>query len=283
MLESINLHREKIFGYKEEFHLYIIGDFKSFKKSVLGKISEKRFIVHDFIQEFTNNIHALHSNSAFIKWDPYMRIKIPAFVYDIVPTGAIINDTKFSSDKKTVEEIFKHIFGYDLGINDVNYLYPVVKKSVKNAKHDGIITTFQESEVDRKNYTYTKLINNECKDFVLDLRVPYIKGEIPFVYMKYRNSTKRFSNTNNYAELESLFNVFTREEYQKILEFCNSIEIEYGELDILRNYDDGKIYIIDVNNTPFGPPNHIKSEDYEKSLMFLENTIIKKFFIHKTY
>ena len=31
--------------------------------------------------------------------------------------------------------------------------------------------------------------------------------------------------------------------------------IDYGELDILRDNNDGRIYIVDANNTPSGPPN----------------------------
>jgi hypothetical protein len=30
--------------------------------------------------------------------------------------------------------------------------------------------------------------------------------------------------------------------------------IDYGEFDILRDKD-GRIYVVDVNNTPWGPPN----------------------------
>lgn len=35
------------------------------------------------------------------------------------------------------------------------------------------------------------------------------------------------------------------------------IGLDFGELDIIRDNADGGIYIIDVNKTPWGPPNHI--------------------------
>jgi hypothetical protein len=31
--------------------------------------------------------------------------------------------------------------------------------------------------------------------------------------------------------------------------------LDYGELDVLRDADDGRLYVVDVNTTPFGPVN----------------------------
>ena len=41
---------------------------------------------------------------------------------------------------------------------------------------------------------------------------------------------------------------------EKILLFCRRMGLDYGELDMLRDREDGRLYIVDVNNTPFGPP-----------------------------
>jgi hypothetical protein len=53
--------------------------------------------------------------------------------------------------------------------------------------------------------------------------------------------------------------------------------LEFGELDILRDNLSQKIYILDVNNTPSGPPNHIKKGDYWKALDLIKVTIVKNF------
>ena len=42
-------------------------------------------------------------------------------------------------------------------------------------------------------------------------------------------------------------------EKQKISLFCTNLGLEFGSLDILRDMDEGKIYIVDANNTPHGP------------------------------
>ena len=39
------------------------------------------------------------------------------------------------------------------------------------------------------------------------------------------------------------------------------MHLDYGELDVLRNRDDGLLYIVDVNPTPWGPPNHLSRQE----------------------
>jgi hypothetical protein len=55
--------------------------------------------------------------------------------------------------------------------------------------------------------------------------------------------------------------VFSHLEIKKINEFCRQIGMDYGELDVLRDKDSGRIYIIDSNNTPWGPPEKLSKED----------------------
>lgn len=35
---------------------------------------------------------------------------------------------------------------------------------------------------------------------------------------------------------------------------CRIMGLDYGELDVLRDTEDGKLYVADVNNTPWDPP-----------------------------
>ena len=38
----------------------------------------------------------------------------------------------------------------------------------------------------------------------------------------------------------------------KILAVCREMGLDYGELDVLRDREDGRLYILDVNDTPSG-------------------------------
>lgn len=60
--------------------------------------------------------------------------------------------------------------------------------------------------------------------------------------------------------------VFSGIEKEKILAFTEKFGLDYGEVDVLRDNDDGRLYVIDVNNTPFGPPKHLPPEQSWQAL-----------------
>lgn len=187
---------------------------------------------------------------------------------------------RFCNDisKKNVDSIFNNVFGYGITINPENYGASYVKKSNINAQHSGVI--LHKSEIAHGDFVYQKVINNQINDMVVDFRAPVIMGEIPFVYKKYRPVHTRFSNTNRYVEIMNTLSVFSYKEIEKILLFSKHIGLDYGELDILRNTDDKKIYIIDANNTPSGPPNHLSRADDNRALAKISKVIVKRILKH---
>ena len=42
-------------------------------------------------------------------------------------------------------------------------------------------------------------------------------------------------------------------ERSRLLAFSDALHMEYGELDVLRDRGDGRIYVVDANKTPSGP------------------------------
>jgi hypothetical protein len=91
--------------------------------------------------------------------------------------------------------------------------------------------------------------------------VPIVNKTLDFVYLKYRDINERFKNTTIKTELKPIIDVLSSDEIILINKFVKKIELDYGELDILRDKDDGKIYIVDVNNTPHGPPANTNKKD----------------------
>jgi hypothetical protein len=73
----------------------------------------------------------------------------------------------------------------------------------------------------------------------------------------------------------------SEQECQDIIMYCRRIGLEYGEIDILRSDEDGKIYIIDVNNTPWWPPNKLGDIDRNIALNMMWNALIQGFFPEK--
>ena len=190
----------------------------------------------------------------------------------------IININCCNVGKNYISMHFQEIFGYSVLVDPKTFNGYCVKKSDQNAKHDGQIIDCPIRMIE-KGYSYQKLINNQINKFLVeDIRVPVFKKNIPFLYLKYRNTNDRFSNNNIEVKLSEVTLIFSDDELKKIHLFCNKIGLDYGELDILRDRENGKIYIVDANNSPSGPPNSLSFKDRKKSLNMLARTFEKTFF-----
>jgi hypothetical protein len=170
-----------------------------------------------------------------------------------------INCTDISKEKISV--VFLEIFGYGLNVNAESYYGDCVKKNNLNAMHDGVIIQCPV-ENPEEGFVYQKVLNNTYdENLVMDLRTPVLKGEIPFIYLKFKKIRDRFTNDVYKSEIVSVDEFLTKDEIKNISEFCLRLGLDYGELDVLRNKDDGKIYIVDVNYTPWGPPAKLSGDE----------------------
>jgi hypothetical protein len=84
-----------------------------------------------------------------------------------------------------------------------------------------------------------------------------ILGHIPFVYLKRRPLATRFSNENSSASLHPADGIISTDEQAKLVAFADAMHMQFGEMDVLRDRSDGRVYVVDANRTPAGPPNHI--------------------------
>ena len=56
---------------------------------------------------------------------------------------------------------------------------------------------------------------------------------------------------------------FSKEEKANMGRLAGQLGVDYAEFDVLRDVRSGKIYVIDVNPTPWGPPAGLESEQSE--------------------
>jgi hypothetical protein len=98
-------------------------------------------------------------------------------------------------------------------------------------------------------------VNNVRDNYVWDIRVPVVGGIIPYCLDKKIPIECRFNNIKGLGIIREPGELLTESELSKVREFCTKFGLDYGELDVLRDYDDGRIYIVDVNYMPFGPIN----------------------------
>lgn len=111
-----------------------------------------------------------------------------------------------------------------------------------------------------------KLINNILGEYVVDIRVPFVLGNPVLAYLKLRESSRRFDNANAYARLVMPGEVLNADEMRLCQRFCEAIGLDYGELDILRDGREGRIYIVDATDGPVGPTKALP--DIERKMAF---------------
>ena len=189
----------------------------------------------------------------------------------------VLNNQCKDITKERVANVFEEVFGYSLSIDPLTHKGKCVTKSNWNALHLGRIIECPISISEHiEGYVYERLIHNEIYgSLVEDIRVPYLVGEIPFVYVKHRLLEKRFIDrdiANKNAYLKDVNELFSKSEIENICLFCERINLDYCELDVLRDKYDGRIYIVDANATPAGPPSNLtKIEEINAVLQLSEN------------
>lgn len=132
-------------------------------------------------------------------------------------TKKIINYHCTDISKEKVEEVFKYVFGYDLGIDPFS-TGKMVKKSNFNSSHDGKIIQGPVLEKE-KGFVYEKLLDNQIGDSLFqDMRITYFNGIIPFVSLRFHDRESRFGNTIK-ATIEKVGDYLSREELNLIHHF----------------------------------------------------------------
>ncbi len=192
-----------------------------------------------------------------IKWQRYQTFfaKEPILTQWSEQNNYVVNLHCQDISKLLVNQVFESAFGYSIGINPLTYTEKCVAKSNFNAKHDGKILSCPLDKIE-SDVVYQKLVDNELENNkVLEYRVPVFKQTIPFVYIYTKENKTERQRFYGYVSLVSVRLVETSEifdatEISNILNFCRKLGLDYGELDILRDKQDRRIYIVDANNTP---------------------------------
>ena len=171
----------------------------------------------------------------------------------------IINRESVDISKAAVDRAMQQVFGYSARIDPTQYIGQAVQKSDLNATHDGQIIHCPLPQASLiSGCVYEKLIDNSVSTrAIYEIRVPVQGARIPLVFLKYRPTERRFGLRNSFVHVSEADDVFRKDELENILAFSRKIGLDVGELDVLRDRTDGRIYIIDANNTPWGPPKRL--------------------------
>ena len=166
--------------------------------------------------------------------------------------------------KSTLDRHHEAVFGYGLNVDPTSYSGPMLEKSEGNAVHDGreIQGPLIPAQL-RAGKVYQRIIDNRTENGLFeDLRVVVIQGEVPLVYRKRKSGSVRYTNETAEVDLaDSPESVLSESEIAQIASLSVKMRSEFAELDVLRDRQDGRIYCVDLNPTPYGPPAGLNDSD----------------------
>lgn len=196
------------------------------------------------------------SYDAVLKWCDATYCPNDETITALAASRGMVNAHLTDISKGHVGRVFSEVFGYELDVDPQTHSGPILRKSEKNATHDGQVLQGPLDREGSDEYVYQRLVNNVEDDLAVDLRVPIFGSHIPFVRVKYRPVNKRFDHAGQSQvddEVKAPDDVLSDKEQSLILELCRNMGLDYGELDVVRDRDTGRIYVVDVNGTPTGP------------------------------
>ncbi len=174
--------------------------------------------------------------------------------------------------KSHVAKVFESVFGYALAVDPQTYNGKMVRKSELNGAHDGSIIDGPCKP--EPGWVYQRLIDALTpRGTVRDLRCPTVGGRVPLIYIKERPADLRFANMNATCELASPQDHFSDEDLALISQFCQKMKLDWGGLDILRDNETQRLYIVDVNKTDMGPPFALPMKDKLTSTTILAKAL----------
>ena len=173
----------------------------------------------------------------------------------IRPGAKLVNFNARDVSKTNVSRACAAAFGRPLAVDPTTFVGPAVEKSEINAAHDGRIVQCPTTPVPGR--VYQRVIDNRMAsdlNLVEDLRTSTVGGKPVVVFIKRRQVTKRFLNTNTEVLLRTPEETFSADELAQISAFTREIGLEWGGVDVLRDRTSGELYIVDANKTDMGPP-----------------------------
>ncbi len=187
------------------------------------------------------------------------------------PDSEVINTNCSDISKEHVHLVHLKALGYSMNIDPKTHVGLAVEKSDENAVHDGQ-EVMCPIETLKENAVYQIVLDNanDNSEYV-DIRVPIIGGKIPLVYLKFKTLNNRFTNKAHAATLHQPEEIFSEEEILQIEKYAAAMKVDFCEFDVLRHNGNNKIYIIDVNKTPYGPPEPLNSGDKAIALQKLSS------------
>jgi hypothetical protein len=176
--------------------------------------------------------------------------------WDPEPVAGSVNGRCTDISKSHVDRVFEQVFGYGTRLDPTRFQGRAVMKPELNAQQGGVFVQCPlPPEAVRPDHIYQRLVDNAVDaETVKEWRVVVIGGELVDVTVQLRTIRNRLTGRGSGGgrgfEIKAARDVFSAADIERILRFCDRLGLEYGELDILPDLAEDRIYIVDANSTP---------------------------------
>ncbi|GAB4300397.1 MAG: hypothetical protein Kow0068_23690 [Marinilabiliales bacterium] len=277
--KGVEILLKEINHFFESIYLFFINGFKIKRVLTYPELPRKRTSFYKLCKRMNLAITNKPRKKILFaaQWED-ITIRERAEVLEKLATKkTVLNINCRDISKTVIDKKFEECFGYCTRVDPTKHKGKCLKKNELNAQHDGV-EVMCPIDKPEPGYIYQIIINNFINnDFVYDIRVPVIKECLNFVYIKEKKKGVRYESNLFRSKLVDIKEILSDEEIQNLNKFCKHINLDYGELDVLRNNDDNKIYVIDVNYTAFGPAQKLSKEKKEYALSEMEKQFKRHF------
>ncbi len=155
--------------------------------------------------------------------------------------------------KTHVARVMEEAFGYPLAVDPTTFIGEAVEKGEGNGVHDGRLVQCPTARV-VEGKAYQRVIKTEGADgWAYDLRTVCVGRRPVVVFLKKKPAMVRFSIQNTSVVVTAPADVFSAGEIAQLCHFCEVMKLDWGGLDVLREHESGRLYVVDVNKTDTGP------------------------------
>jgi len=158
--------------------------------------------------------------------------------------------------KRRVHELHRAVFGYGLEPEPDAVL--VLEKSDLNSQHDGEVRARPSGAPGR---VVERLIDTRFSATVVAEQRAVIMGDRVVLVTAHFEMRHRFKEPALLSIVASVDESFSAAEQERLVAFCRAGGADYADLDVLRDRATGRLYVVDFNPTPAGPPRRLLPAD----------------------
>lgn len=175
--------------------------------------------------------------------------------------------------KSYVAAMNERAFGYPLAIDPETHQGEAVEKGEGNGLHDGKLVHCPTPRVAGKSYQ--RVIKTEGDDgWAYDLRTACVGRKPVVVFLKKKPAAARFSIQNTSVVVKLPEEVFSAAELAQVARFLDVMQLDWGGLDVLRERETGRLFVVDVNKTDTGPAVVLNWADRTRATSLLAKALV---------